>query len=784
MEREKLVPLVEKAQKGDSDALNKLFNEFYNDVYYFALKTVKDEQTACDVTQEAFIEIINTIGNLKEPAAFVTWIKQITYHQCTRYFKKKKDILVPEDEEGNTVFDTLVEENGDFIPDEAMDKKDFKETILKILDELSEEQRSAVILYYFDELSVKQIAEIQGVSEGTIKSRLNYARKSIKTSVEDYEKKTGIKLHSFALLPLIKWLLDGAFESTMQAAGIEVIAESVAAATGTAVSVSAATAATTAATTTATATATAATTTTAVGIGAKIAALPVVTKVIAGAVAAAVVVTTGTTAVVLSTKKPDSKPAYTQSTAASSENTGSENTSSEITSSENTSSTPSLYDENGELVLNGIIPEGCKYTLADGTVLTEGMPFPETCRAGDKVEFGDYCYGYECVYGWDNEGKGNWYNFSEIFDEGDSGLIRSDAFGAWTPAVLDQSKTAYSKIAKEINGKPIKALYATFWMCKNLEVAPEIPSSVTAMTATFYGCEKLKTAPEIPSNVQRIMLTFSDCTALEGDVVINATLDKSLSWYYSETFYNTKNRINLIGKTPEADLILIAQNSNNRNITVNGKRVDYSRFEVEKADLLVREFADLETAIGAYARTFSFLPPSQFASKEDITEKDAFLFTYAYLINNFTYQTETINEQWETHTIPITDMLAFSQKIFGKSYTFKPLVGTLIEDEDSTSSFSLEVSLDTANKTFVIKREKYAINIEGTFEHLDGNENGDVITLKYGLGNVTDEKFENGRPWAETKDGQFIELYSLYEITTEKVDGVYTLTSFVRKEIY
>ena len=103
MEKEQLVSLVTKAQAGETQALNCLFNEFYNDLYYFALKTVKDDETALDVTQEAFVEIINTLGNLKEPAAFVTWAKQITYHQCTRYFKKKKDVLVDEDEEGNTI---------------------------------------------------------------------------------------------------------------------------------------------------------------------------------------------------------------------------------------------------------------------------------------------------------------------------------------------------------------------------------------------------------------------------------------------------------------------------------------------------------------------------------------------------------------------------------------------------------------------------------------------------------------------------------------------------------
>ena len=121
MEKEKLVALVTAGQKGDAEALNSLFNAFYNDVYYFALKTVKDQDLACDITQETFLKLINSLGELKEPAAFVTWMKQITYHECVRYFKKKKEVLADGDEDGGTVFDNVAEDRAEFIPDEALD---------------------------------------------------------------------------------------------------------------------------------------------------------------------------------------------------------------------------------------------------------------------------------------------------------------------------------------------------------------------------------------------------------------------------------------------------------------------------------------------------------------------------------------------------------------------------------------------------------------------------------------------------------------------------------------
>lgn len=226
---EKMTQIVIRAQGGDSEAMNELFNANYNNVYYFALKNVQDAELACDITQETFIEVINTLSALQDPASFLPWIRSITYHQCTRYFKKKKDVLV--EEEGSTIFDDLQEDRTEFIPDQALDQQDFRKTIMGMIDRLSDEQRSAVMLYYYDELPVKTIAEIQGVSESAVKSRLAYARKAIKASVEDYEKKNNVRLHSVAILPLLLWLFAGSAQ-TMPEAAAETMAQSISRSTG------------------------------------------------------------------------------------------------------------------------------------------------------------------------------------------------------------------------------------------------------------------------------------------------------------------------------------------------------------------------------------------------------------------------------------------------------------------------------------------------------------------------------------------------------------------------
>lgn len=269
MKQEKITALVIKAQEGDNKALNKLFNEFYNEVYYFALKTVKNEDVAYDVTQEVFVEVIKTLPSLREPEAFKSWLYKVAYHQCTRYFRKKKDVLVEEDEDGNTIFDDLEDKSAEFVPDKALEQKEFRETIVSMINELSEEQRSAVMLYYFDELSIKEIAKVQCVSEGTVKSRLNYGRKAVKKSIEQYERENGIKLHAIPFFPFIKWIFAEEAGKTMAIGSAKVLAESVAATTGASLNI-------------------------ATGIGAQIAGLPLVTKIVSCIVATTLVAGTAT----------------------------------------------------------------------------------------------------------------------------------------------------------------------------------------------------------------------------------------------------------------------------------------------------------------------------------------------------------------------------------------------------------------------------------------------------------------------------------------------------------
>lgn len=204
MNKEALTPLVIKAQAKDADALNELMSACYETLYYYAYNEVKDYDLAADITQESCLEIMDTLENLRKPESFLSWAGRIVTHKCSRYYRQtKKEVYLEENEEGETILDRLPDDSRGSLPEQVQEDKEFKRIMWEMLDSLPPEQRQALLLYYMEEFSVGQIAEMQGVPVGTVKSRLNYGRKAVMSKVDAYEKKSGIKLHSLAPLPLL-----------------------------------------------------------------------------------------------------------------------------------------------------------------------------------------------------------------------------------------------------------------------------------------------------------------------------------------------------------------------------------------------------------------------------------------------------------------------------------------------------------------------------------------------------------------------------------------------------
>ena len=210
MEHNELVQAVKQAQEGDGEAIGKLYKSFRDEVYSIALSVTKNKVLAEDIVQETFEEVIQTIDTVREPSAFPAWLKKLSYHQCTRYYKRKEvqhEVLLY-DTESITLLDNQSEARNDYLPDASFDQKELREVFLKMLDALPDAQSAALRMFYYDELPLKTIAQAQGVSVNTANTRLNRGRLAVKKSIDDYERKYGVRLHVLVFFPLFRWLFE------------------------------------------------------------------------------------------------------------------------------------------------------------------------------------------------------------------------------------------------------------------------------------------------------------------------------------------------------------------------------------------------------------------------------------------------------------------------------------------------------------------------------------------------------------------------------------------------
>ena len=209
MEKKERIEAVLAARAGDSQACGRLYEAFRDMVYSIALRETKSPSLAEDIVQETFLEMMGSIHALREPEAFPAWLKAIACHQCTRYYKRKetRHELTVDTPENLAILNSLQENRSTHLPEEAADRKALRETMLAMLEQLPDVQSSALRMFYYDELPLKTVAQVQGVSVNTANTRLNRGRLAVKKSIDDYERKHGVRLHVLAFFPLFRWLL-------------------------------------------------------------------------------------------------------------------------------------------------------------------------------------------------------------------------------------------------------------------------------------------------------------------------------------------------------------------------------------------------------------------------------------------------------------------------------------------------------------------------------------------------------------------------------------------------
>jgi len=163
--------LVLRAQDGNEKAFNILYRSYNPALLRSAFRLCRNEQLALDAVQDAWITIVRTLGDLKNPAMF-----------RARAFKAVRwraiDLMRKRDNNLKTLDIDVLDESAEAMPWATTNQ------IVSLVERLPEIERQAIYLFYLEEMSIKELAEVFDISTGTVKSRLNRARSRLKKYVE------------------------------------------------------------------------------------------------------------------------------------------------------------------------------------------------------------------------------------------------------------------------------------------------------------------------------------------------------------------------------------------------------------------------------------------------------------------------------------------------------------------------------------------------------------------------------------------------------------------------
>ena len=158
---------IEEAINGNSEAFERIMIQNKEAMYKTAIVILRNEDDAYDALQEALIKIYQNISNLKSEEAFKFWSRRIVINCCYDLIKKSQKVVAIT----NKLTDIFEETREDFY--------ECEDDLLKILNQIDRSLRLTVTLYYVDEMSVKEIAEMLEIPAGTVKSRLSRAREKL-----------------------------------------------------------------------------------------------------------------------------------------------------------------------------------------------------------------------------------------------------------------------------------------------------------------------------------------------------------------------------------------------------------------------------------------------------------------------------------------------------------------------------------------------------------------------------------------------------------------------------
>lgn len=175
-----IASLVRQAQGGSSDAFTELYGLTYNHIYNYAVRYMKDEHVAQDVVQETYITAFKNLKAIKDPSLFVAWLNQINFHTCFDMSKKLNNsygYVNPEQ------LELYKDDNIDHNPEDIYEKQDEISELNKAIDSLPFQEKQVIVLRYFNDLKLEEIAKALSISRSTVKRYLQSARDRLRGEI-------------------------------------------------------------------------------------------------------------------------------------------------------------------------------------------------------------------------------------------------------------------------------------------------------------------------------------------------------------------------------------------------------------------------------------------------------------------------------------------------------------------------------------------------------------------------------------------------------------------------
>ena len=172
---------ITKVINGDTNAFAYLVDNYKDMVYSLAYKMTKNREEAEEISQDTFIKAFKNLDKFKGDSKFSTWLYRIGYHAALDSIKKNK--RHQNSFEINDITFNQIKSVENIL--EGIERKERAKIMNGCLDKLPDEERSIIWMFYYDELSLKEIIEVTGLSEANIKVKLHRARKRLLAIVEE-----------------------------------------------------------------------------------------------------------------------------------------------------------------------------------------------------------------------------------------------------------------------------------------------------------------------------------------------------------------------------------------------------------------------------------------------------------------------------------------------------------------------------------------------------------------------------------------------------------------------